>query len=182
MSKKITQPATPIFMKDEAPDGNSVVIDKSKDTCHCTEEEEGTDILEILESIPEEEKRDKARRILCRIERSSFSGPIPHPELLRGYDSVVAGSADRILKMAENQQAHRINIEKTIVNSKTNESIRGQTWGGILVLLLIAATVILGLFGHDILAGTIGTTTILGIGTIFVLNKTTDKESEKKNK
>lgn len=37
----------------------------------------------------------------------SHSGPIPSPEVIGGYEKVLAGSADRIIKMAEKEQDHR---------------------------------------------------------------------------
>lgn len=47
-----------------------------------------------------------------------FRGPLPPPAVLRGYDEVVPGGAERILAMAERQAAHRQNIES-----------RGQLFG-----------------------------------------------------
>ena len=37
----------------------------------------------------------------------SHSGPIPSPEVIEGYEKVLVGSADRIIKMAEKEQDHR---------------------------------------------------------------------------
>ncbi len=36
----------------------------------------------------------------------SFSGPLPPPEVFAKYEQILSGSADRILKMAENQSTH----------------------------------------------------------------------------
>lgn len=41
-----------------------------------------------------------------------FSGPIPPPQTMAGYETALPGSADRILKMAEEQSAHRQEMEK----------------------------------------------------------------------
>lgn len=38
---------------------------------------------------------------------TTHQGPIPSPEIIAGYEKVLAGSADRIIKMAEKEQAHR---------------------------------------------------------------------------
>jgi uncharacterized membrane protein len=38
-----------------------------------------------------------------RVERRlEYSGPLPHPEILGGYEKVLPGSADRILKWQKN--------------------------------------------------------------------------------
>lgn len=39
--------------------------------------------------------------------REVFLGPVPHPEILQGYEKVIPGAAERILMMAEQQQEHR---------------------------------------------------------------------------
>lgn len=40
-----------------------------------------------------------------------FSGPLPHPEMLRQYEEIQPGTADRLLALLEKQTAHRINDE-----------------------------------------------------------------------
>ena len=62
---------------------------------------------------------DKHEQIIVS---SQFSGPIPPPEALAKYDSVVPGAAERILKMAENEAAARIrNSEKELAARIRNE-------------------------------------------------------------
>lgn len=39
--------------------------------------------------------------------RENFSGPLPHPKHFERYECILAGSADRILSMAEREQKHR---------------------------------------------------------------------------
>ena len=48
------------------------------------------------------EPKDSVTRVEARFEQ--FSGPIPPPSAMRGYEDVLAGSADRILSMAEREQ------------------------------------------------------------------------------
>lgn len=43
---------------------------------------------------------------------TAHSGPLPAPETLAGYDQVLPGAAERILCMAEKQQASRIALEE----------------------------------------------------------------------
>lgn len=42
----------------------------------------------------------------------AHSGPIPSPEVLGGYDAVLPGAAERILRMAEVQQESRLALER----------------------------------------------------------------------
>lgn len=48
------------------------------------------------------ERREAVTRVEAHFEQ--FSGPIPPPSAMRGYEDVLAGSADRILSMAEREQ------------------------------------------------------------------------------
>lgn len=138
------------------------------------------DVTEILSSLPEE-KRHIIVGALCAIEKSSsFRGPLPPPEILAGYEKILPGASERILSMAEKQQDHRINMEATIVKEQTRQSANGQLWGAVLATLFGIGAVFLGYTGHDWLAGVMATTTIIGLATIFVLNKKF-KESEKEN-
>lgn len=46
-----------------------------------------------------------------------YSGPIPPPEMLEKYNQIIPGAAERILKMAEDQSAHRQYLEKKVIGS-----------------------------------------------------------------
>ena len=70
-----------------------------------------------------EEKRAEA--ILAAVEISRFSGPLPHPEDLAKYEQVLPGAADRIIRMAEQQAAHRQNLEKAVIFA----NVTIQKWG-----------------------------------------------------
>lgn len=140
-----------------------------------------TDVTKVLESLPDD-KRKVIIGALCAIEESSsFRGPLPPPEILKGYESILPGASERILKMAEKQQDHRMYIEKTIVERQTGQSGKGQTWGGILTVLFGIIALILGYTGHDVLAGIIATTTIISLVIVFVLRKVPKGDKEEKD-
>ena len=56
--------------------------------------------VEISES--EEELEELSVRV-----SEKFAGPIPPPPIMKRYEEILPGSANRILKMAENQSEHR---------------------------------------------------------------------------
>lgn len=66
----------------------------------------------------------------------SHSGPIPSPEIIGGYEKVLAGSADRIIKMAEKEQEHRHKVQS-----------RGQNHIAFLIFVGQAFAFTLGLSG-----------------------------------
>lgn len=119
-------------------------------------------IEKILEAAPSE-KRKEIMEAITVIQQESFSGPIPHPSLMAGYEQVLPGSADRILKMAELQQAHRFDLEKTSIESQLRSNRQGQIFGFILSFVVILAGVILLLLGMPVLG------VCLMAGMIFIL-------------
>lgn len=71
------------------------------------------------------ERREAITRVEAHIEH--FSGPIPPPGAMQGYEDVSPGSADRILTMAEYGQRHRARYE-----------ILGLIFGFVVAMSLIA--------------------------------------------
>lgn len=106
---------------------------------------------------------------------SSFSGSLPAPEDFKAYQDVLPSAPERILKMAEKQSEHRMNLERHIVNSGVNEGKRGQIFGFVLTIVFLLASVYLGVNGHDWLAGLI-IAIIASISVMFVLKKEPSKE------
>lgn len=103
--------------------------------------------------------------------KQSFSGPIPPPEVLSDYDNIVENGAERIVRMAEKQSDHRMDLEKFAIKRQITQSGRGQIFGFIIALLCIGSTIFLALKGYETLAIALGTTTVLGLASIFVLGK-----------
>jgi len=97
-------------------------------------------------------------------ESMHFSGPIPPPSMLKEYNEAAPGAADLILKMAELQQAHRIETER----EDTKRANRGQILAFLLAAGSFACGTITILHGHDT-AGTIfGGGTILSLVYAFI--------------
>lgn len=122
-----------------------------------------------IEQIIKKEVRQVVHREL------QFSGPIPPPEILDGYNKIVPGAAERILKMAEDQAKHRHSLEKKLVGTETRNSTFGLFFAFILVALLIIAGSLLIYFGKPIggLATTI--TAIAAVVVSFIVQKKSDK-------
>src|SRR6266542_3762073 len=66
--------------------------------------------------------------------QASFAGPLPPPSTLQRYEELVPGAADRILAMAERNQAHRHALETAAIYHEIRASDRGQI-GAVLVAL-----------------------------------------------
>ncbi|MGH9278453.1 MAG: DUF2335 domain-containing protein [Acidimicrobiales bacterium] len=79
-----------------------------------------------------------------------FSGPLPHPRILREYNEICPGAADRILGMAERQATQRQALERIVVEGKDRRATQGQRIGGALAALITVLAFILILTGRSI--------------------------------
>lgn len=103
--------------------------------------------------------------------QATFSGPLPPPAIIEKYDAVLPGAADRILKMAESQSAHRHELERTVIKQNGLKSLLGQVFG-----LIIAMTVICGGFwmiylGKSILGLSLVIGSLTALAAVFVIGR-----------
>lgn len=70
-------------------------------------------------------------------------GPLPMAIEFAEYDRILPGSAERILKMAENQAAHRQSLEASVVKTQN----RNSTIGLFSAFVLCLITILLGGYG-----------------------------------
>lgn len=127
------------------------------------------DVEKVLASI-DPEKRNVIVSAMVEM-RQTFSGPLPRPADFKAYKEVLSNAPERILLMAEKQQQHRIDSEERIIKADIRESIFGQVFAVLLVVLFLAAAVYLGINGHDWLAGIVATLSAT-ISAIFYLKST----------
>jgi uncharacterized membrane protein len=64
-----------------------------------------------------------------------YQGPLPRPDDFEAYNRVLPGAADRILRMAEKQAAHRQDLENRALRGDLAKSMMGTvlayiTFGG----------------------------------------------------
>jgi len=78
-----------------------------------------------------------------------FSGPLPAPQMLEGYDRVLPGLAGRIVERWERESDHRQHIEKAVVRSRISIQSRGQIIGAIISVIVLAAGIVFVATGRD---------------------------------
>ena len=78
-----------------------------------------------------------------------YSGPLPHPDLLNRYREIIPDAPERILRMAERQSEHRIEMERRlIVNGIWNERA-GLVFGFIVCLTALVCGVLIVQSGYE---------------------------------
>ena len=133
---------------------------------------------EILEAMPEE-VREKVLQSGLVHRAEFFQGPLPPPTILKGYEEVLPGSADRILKLTEQQRQHQIEMERAIVHSDIWMERLGLAAGFILALILAIGGIWLSAQGKQLtgLAVLTGEMAIL-VGAFYFAQKKRQSGSE----
>lgn len=80
--------------------------------------------------------------------------------------------------MTEKQSAHRMQFEDHAIREELKQSRRWQNFGFALGGLGFILATILALMGQETIAGIFGTTTIVGLVTVFVVGKRAQKKEE----
>jgi uncharacterized membrane protein len=130
---------------------------------------------------PEQSPKGMVTRSLQLEEK--FSGPIPPPNLLKKYDEIVPGAAERILSMAERQSEHRIYLEKFVVKSDSKRADSGLVAGLVVALTALIIAGILIYTGHDVAGTIVGSLDLVALVGVFVygsLNRRAEREKKSK--
>lgn len=106
----------------------------------------------------------------------TFSGPLPHPEILKKFDEVVPGAAERIIKMAEDQSAHRKDLEKKVIESDIARSKWGQVLGFLIAIIGLGVSALVSVYGNAIAGGIIGIGTLASLVGVFMYGAKTRSE------
>lgn len=76
-----------------------------------------------------------------------WSGALPRPEDFARYAEVVSDAPERILRMAEKEQEHRINLESQIVPANNLAGKRGQWLGAAISIVALVLAVVASAIG-----------------------------------
>ncbi len=106
----------------------------------------------------------------------SFSGPLPPPETLAQYNLTLPGAAERILAMAEKQQEHRQDLEKTTVYSNAGAQKQGLYLGFVIALVTIGGGIWLISTGKEATGLAAVITPLCGLVGTFIYGKYIQKK------
>jgi uncharacterized membrane protein len=92
---------------------------------------------------PSEVSHDTGRRrVTIQAEASlSYNSPLPPPEILAGYGRTQADAPERILAMAERQEAHRQQMEKIVVEAGAANASKAINIATYIATLFVGASV-----------------------------------------
>lgn len=133
------------------------------------------EFFEYIDGIENESK------IFLTAQSQSFSGPLPHPDILKGYKDIDEEIPKKIIKMVEDDHEHNINLEKNIVN----ENIKIEKTGMYLGLIMGLASLGLGGFliysDKDIYGLVALLPSLIGMASSFLKSNKKEENKEKNN-
>lgn len=103
-------------------------------------------------------------------------GPIPDPMTLRGYEDICPGAADRILKMAENQSSHRQDMEKSVISTRSRDSLLGIIAGFLIATSGVICGTVIIVKGYELTGFVISGGTLTAIVSSFIYGTRQNKE------
>ena len=114
------------------------------------------------ESEYDGDTEQQAQALLVRSTTTeAFSGPLPPPPVLQGYEDVQPGFAERIMQMAESENRHRQQMERDSLSAESvalREDLQRAKHGlyiaALVAVLFLAASTTIAVF-VDTLAGTV---------------------------
>ncbi len=92
------------------------------------------------------------------------SAPLPRWEEYDGYETVLPGSADRILTMAEKAQQARIDVDVVPIRAEATALVIATVGVTFMPWLVVAAAIVFALNGMDVAAWIAGAIGALGGG------------------
>ncbi len=140
----------------------------SKETQIVEAEQESTNI-ETTQAEEIEAKLERIEQII--VQRESFSGPLPHPDHFKRYNQTVPGSANRLLRMAEDDLAHIHKMKQQQASIEKIATIGGLLTGWSIAMVALIGSGYLILNGHDIAGAVLGTGSLASLVGIFVYGR-----------
>lgn len=124
---------------------------------------------------------DSVNAVMHSVELSSYSGPLPHPDILRDFEEILPGSAKRIFTQFEEQSAHRRSMEAEVITSGAFSQRMGTISASLIGLAGVTGGLWLTHEGKSVagLSSLFGTLATL-VGTYFYKRKQQDREREDK--
>lgn len=129
-------------------------------------------VPKALDAVTKEKRKDLSAFSVVRAEVSTVRcGPLPCPDDLAAYNTIIPDGAHRIMQMAEAQSAHRIEIEKVVITSQQAQATRGQWFGFLIGLAGLGCGTTAAMLGQPWARASIAGTTLVGLVSAFLFGR-----------
>ena len=134
----------------------------------------------IAIGIPEE--KIKAVYSALRITHVSFSGPLPPPVMLREYNNAAPGCADRIVRMAEENQGGHLEIVKNRQDARNKLLLRGQAFSFIIAASALIGGCVLVALGSPIVGSILSIGSLVGCAALYIRGEFDHRQNSEKER
>jgi len=107
----------------------------------------------------------------------SFSGPIPHPDLMEQYDKIVPGSGKGFFERLDREQISRTSMNRISTVNSIIMSYLGITFAFLSVIILSGLVYYALTKGFDTTAGAISVGAIAAVAGVFIFFRRSSKKS-----
>jgi len=91
------------------------------------------EVSDLISDLPET-KRNQLTSVFMQYE---YSGTLPHPSIVQGYETVLPGSADRILRMSEINQSAEIEHQSKILKYQARDVVMGSAFSFATIIIAL---------------------------------------------
>jgi uncharacterized membrane protein len=123
---------------------------------------------------------------MTKTETSLFIGPLPTPDALEKYEQIQPGIAERILQMAEKEQAERhlqqkqvLDMERRNLRSLNWNIIRAQIFALLSVIIISGLCTYFAFLGSVEVAGDTAKWVIASLAAVFITGRLVQKRQAK---
>lgn len=143
---------------------------------HDTESKASSDDSAVDKVISQVEKMPHEQRSLAMSKLEMFSGPIPHPDILKGYDQIDPGAGKLIIENGVAESKHRRDIERKAIEYSRRDRQRRDWMGFIVALVIVFVGALLIYLGHTITGSILSGVSALGVVGLFLDNGSNDNK------
>ena len=110
----------------------------------------------------------QAERAIIARHTLVHQGPLPHPAILKQYDDIVPGAAERIMRMAEQQAQHRQDLEARVIRTDNRQSLLGMIFGFVIAVVGFGGGLYAAFAGQPFWGGAVSIGTLASVVIAFI--------------
>lgn len=130
----------------------------------------------VFEGIPKLKKQQIIRSLVVTMHKTHV-GPLPDPETLSEYSTIIPDGAERIMRMAEKQLDHRMKMENKVVGGQMLQSNIGQFLAFFIGIAALAASTYCIVTGHEWSGSILGIGGLTSLVTAFIKGRSQQEKN-----
>ncbi|APX73337.1 DUF2335 domain-containing protein [Companilactobacillus allii] len=143
--------------------------------------DESTVNSEIKATVDNFEKLAPKQREQVISKLEMYSGPIPHPDILKKYDDMYNGAAQEIIDNGVQESVHRRSMESEYLKQNTVRNRRRDWMGFLIGTLGIVFGFYLLYLGHTVVGSIFSGGTLVTLVSVFASNNNSESSEEEDN-